>query len=67
MILGDFNTRVGKSAAVDDVISMIGEDTCNRNGNTFLNEVEGTGVCLNWCSFKKASFILGYELWEERF
>ena len=35
--------KVGKSAAVDDVIGTFGEDACNRNGNrliAFLNEVE---------------------------
>ena len=43
VLLEDFNTRVGKSVDVDDVISMFGEETCNVSGNiliSFLNEVE---------------------------
>ena len=43
VLLGDFNTRVGRSVEVDDVIGMFGEDTCNASGNrliSFLNEVE---------------------------
>ena len=32
VLLGHFNERVGKSAAVDDAMGMFGEDTCNRNG-----------------------------------
>ena len=33
VLLGDFNTRVGRSAQINDVIGMIGEDTCNCTGN----------------------------------
>ena len=43
VLLGDFNARVGKSREVDDVIGMLGEETCNASGNkliSFLNEVE---------------------------
>ena len=43
VLLGDFNARVGRSADVDDVIGLFGEDTCNASGNrlvSFLNEVE---------------------------
>ena len=43
VLLGDFNTRVGKSSEVDDVIGMFGEETCNASGNKLiscLNEVE---------------------------
>ena len=43
MLLGDFNSRVGRSVEVNDVIGMFGEDTCSANGNrfiSFLNEVE---------------------------
>ena len=38
-----FNGRVGRSAQLDDVVSMFGENTCNASGNrllSFLNEVE---------------------------
>ena len=34
VLLGDFNARVGRSADVDDVISLFGEDTCNASGNS---------------------------------
>ena len=40
---GDFNARVGRSAQLDDVVGMFGENTCNASGNrllSFLNEVE---------------------------
>ena len=43
VLLGDFNARVGRSADIDDVIGLFGEDTCNASGNrlvSFLNEVE---------------------------
>ena len=43
VLLGDFNARVGRSADVDDVIGMFGEDASNASGNrlvSFLNEVE---------------------------
>ena len=45
VLLGDFNARVGtcRSADVDDVMGLFGEDTCNASGNrlvSFLNEVE---------------------------
>ena len=44
VLLGDFNARVGKSSQIDDMIGMLGEDTCNASGNklmiSFLNEVE---------------------------
>ena len=43
VLLGDFNTRVGKVADDDDVISKFGEDTCNASGNkliSLLREVE---------------------------
>ena len=38
---GDFNPRVGRSTD-DDVIGMLGEETCNASGTliSFLNEVE---------------------------
>ena len=29
VLLGDFNARVGRSADVDDVIGLFGEDTCS--------------------------------------
>ena len=37
------NARVGRSAQLDDVVGMFGENTCNASGNrllSFLNEVE---------------------------
>ena len=37
VLLGDFNARVGKSTDVDGIF---GEDTCNRSGLSFLNELE---------------------------
>ena len=37
VLLGDFNTRVGKSSQVDDVIGMFGEDTCNASGNKLIS------------------------------
>ena len=43
VLLGDFNARVAGSTDVDDVIGMLGEETCNASGNKFislLNEVE---------------------------
>ena len=43
VLLGDLNARVGKSSEVDDVIGMLGEETCNASGHkliSFLNEVE---------------------------
>ena len=43
VLLGDFNARVGRSANIDDVIGLLGEDTCNASGNrlvSFMNEVE---------------------------
>ena len=29
VLLGDFNVRVGRSAQLDDVVGMFGENTCN--------------------------------------
>ena len=43
VLLGDFNARVGRSAQLDDMVGMFGENTCNDSGNRllfFLNEVE---------------------------
>ena len=43
VLLGDFNTRVGRSVDLEDVIGLIGEPTCNTSGNrliSLLNEVE---------------------------
>ena len=40
VLLGDFNTRVGKSVEMDDVIGMFGEDTCSARLISFWNEVE---------------------------
>ena len=43
VLLGDFNARVGRSAQLDDVGGMFGENTCNASGNrllSFLNEVK---------------------------
>ena len=43
VLLGDSNARVGRSAQLDDVVGMFGENTCNASGNqllSFLNEVE---------------------------
>ena len=43
VLLGDFKSRVGRSAEIDDVVGMFGENTCNASGNrllSFLNEVE---------------------------
>ena len=43
VLLGDFNARVGRSAQLDDVVGMFGQNTCNASGNrllSFLNEVE---------------------------
>ena len=43
VLLGDFNARVGRSAQLDDVVGMFGENTCNASGNrllSFLTEVE---------------------------
>ena len=42
VLLGDFNTKVGRSTQIDDVGGMFGENTCNACGNRllfFLNEV----------------------------
>ena len=42
-----FNLMLGKSSVVDDVIGMLGEETCNASGSeliSFLNEVE-LNVC----------------------
>ena len=42
-MLRDFNVRVGRSAQIDDVVGIFGENTCNASGNrllSFLNEVE---------------------------
>ena len=42
-MLGDFNARVGRSAQIDDVVGMFGENMCSASGNrllSFLNEVE---------------------------
>ena len=55
VLLGDFNTRVCRSAQIDDVVGMFGENTCNASGNrllSFLNEVElmicnGRNLCLS--------------------
>ena len=33
VLLGDFNARVGRSAQIDDVVGMFGENTCNASGN----------------------------------
>ena len=43
VLLGDFNARVGRSAQIDDVVGMFGENMCNASGNrllSFLNEIE---------------------------
>ena len=43
VLLGDFNARVGRSAQLDEVVGMFGENLCNVSGNrllSFLNEVE---------------------------
>ena len=43
VLLGDFNARVGRSAQLDDVVGMFGENTCNASGNrllSFLYEIE---------------------------
>ena len=43
VLLGNFNTRVGLSAQLDDMVGMFGENTCNASGNrllSFLNEVQ---------------------------
>ena len=29
VLLGDFNSRIGRSAQIDDVVGMFGENTCN--------------------------------------
>ena len=36
LLFGDFNARVDKSEDVDDVIGMLGENTCDSNGNLLL-------------------------------
>ena len=33
VLLGDFNASVGRSAQIDDVVGMFGENTCNDSGN----------------------------------
>ena len=33
VLLGDFNAGVGRSAQIDDVVGMFGENTCNASGN----------------------------------
>ena len=38
VLLGDFNSKVGRSVQTDDVIGIFGEDTCNASGNRFLFE-----------------------------
>ena len=41
--VSSFNARVGRSAQIDDVVGMFGENTWNVSGNrllSFLNEVE---------------------------
>ena len=48
-------STVGRSAQLDDVVGMFGENTCNASGNrllSFLNEVElmicnGKNLCLH--------------------
>ena len=43
VLFGDFNARVGRSAQIDDVVGMFGENMCNASGNrllSFFNEVE---------------------------
>ena len=35
VLLSDFNVHVGRSVEVDDVIGMVGEDTCKASGNRF--------------------------------
>ena len=37
VLLGDFNARVGRSAQLDDVVGMFGENTCNASGNRLLS------------------------------
>ena len=42
-LLGDFNARVSRSAQLDNVVGMFGENMCNVSVNrllSFLNEVE---------------------------
>ena len=36
VLLGDFNARVGRSAQIDDMVGMFGENTCNASGNRLL-------------------------------
>ena len=36
-LFGDFNARVGKVAADDDMIGKFGEDTCNASGNKLMS------------------------------
>ncbi len=43
VLLGDFNTRVGKSSKLNDVLGIFGEVKCSMCGSrliSFLNEVE---------------------------
>ena len=43
VLLGDFNASAGRSAQLNDVVGMFGENTCNASGNrllSILNEVE---------------------------
>ena len=43
VLLGDFNARVGRSAQIDYMVGIFGENTCNASGNrmlSFLHEVE---------------------------
>ena len=43
VLLGNFNARVGRSAQMDDVVGIFGENMCNASGNrllSFLNKVE---------------------------
>ena len=42
VLLGDFNARVGRSAQIDDVVGMFGENTHNASGNRLLSFLNGS-------------------------
>ena len=44
LLWGDFNARVGKSADVDDVIGMFGENTCNSSGNLLIELLQNCNL-----------------------
>ena len=44
MLSGGFNAKVGKSEAVDDVIGMFGDNTCNSNSNLLIELLQNLNL-----------------------